>query len=176
MPVFTWNSSDLNELGQVGSQHFSHLWSIGQKGFLSDFINIGYWRNHRLKCPEVAILASFLWGNLKEYIPPRSRSSVHSIYWWEIAVRMTCEILNGFWALFPCETALFLPLLDLLTATYDGAKVCVSFSRHFWVQEGDDIKGPPVTSRESLQAQGSGKAALLGLFCWFQPLRGVVGT
>ncbi len=37
-----------------------------QKGLLSDFKNMVYWLNHRLKCPEVAILASFLWGNLKE--------------------------------------------------------------------------------------------------------------
>ncbi len=47
------------------SLHFLHLWSIGQKGFLLYFKNMVYWLNHRLKCPEVVILASFLWGNLK---------------------------------------------------------------------------------------------------------------
>ena len=47
------------------SLHFLHLWSIGQKGFLLDCEKMVYWQNYRAKCPEVAIFASFLWGNLK---------------------------------------------------------------------------------------------------------------
>ncbi len=33
------------------SLYFLHLWSIGQKGSLSDFEKMAYWLNYRPKCP-----------------------------------------------------------------------------------------------------------------------------
>ncbi len=39
--------------------HFLHLWSVGQKCFLSDFEKMVYWPNYRSKCPEVADFCYF---------------------------------------------------------------------------------------------------------------------
>ncbi len=60
------------------SLHFLHLWSVGQKSFLSDFEKMVYWPNYRPKGPQVAIKASFLWGNLKPWISLVSISQAYT--------------------------------------------------------------------------------------------------
>ena len=41
------------------SLHILHLWSIGKKGFLTDFEKMVYWLNYRPKGPEVADFCYF---------------------------------------------------------------------------------------------------------------------